>query len=205
MYDELTYKKNLHHDIAIEMILSGKCGAFNPVLLKVLQFSSDRIRAALRQKSLSVNSHKDVERIMREAVSRSGISVSQRTLDLLDREREKYLFIASNSRDILFEVYLSPAMISFLGDGGEKLGVGVTVTDPATDSKAVDCFGEETLKKLFDLIASATTENPKASLECTVKINGEPCSCRIDILAQYTRVSDKYEFESAICKINNLD
>ena len=211
VYDELTggtpYQKAVPHNQAIEMIMSGKCGAFNPILLKVLQFSADRIRDELRVSSLSGNSRKDVERITREAISRSGIRVSQRTLDLLEREREKYRFIASDSREILFEVYRDPAMISFLDDGGEKLGVGVTVTDPLHDEKMIDCFGEETLKELFDLIASATSENPKVNLDCTIKIQGKPIKSRIVIMTQYGRssASDKYEFESAIGKIYTKD
>lgn len=203
VYDKLTYGEDVHHDVAIERIVSGKCGAFNPVLLKVLQFSSDRIRAALRAKSLSGNSRKDLERTTREAISRSGLRVSRRTLDLLDREREKYQFIASDSREIIFEVYRDPAMISFFGDGGEKLGVGDTVTDPVNDAKTVDCFGEETLKKLFGSIASATSEKPEASLDCTIKIQGRPCRCHIAVMALYgqSSASDKYGFESAIGKI----
>ncbi|MDE6666905.1 MAG: response regulator [Clostridia bacterium] len=203
VYDELTYRKEMHHDIAIESIVSGKCGSFNPLLLKVLQFSAERIRNALRERSLSVNSRKDLERITREAISNSGLSVSRRTLDLLDREREKYQFIASLSREILFEVYCDPSMISFFGDGGEKLGVGATVTDPVNDSKMIDCFGEETLKKLFGLIDTATSENPKARLDCNVKIQGKLCKCRIVIMAQYSQSpsSDECEFESAIGKI----
>lgn len=207
VYDELTgaspYREAVPHEKAIEMILSGECGAFNPLLLKVLQFSADRIRGALRESSLNVNSRKDVERITREAISGSGIRVSQRTLDLLEREREKYLFIAADSREILFEVYCDPAMISFLGDGGEKLGAGDTVTDPLNDAKMIDCFGEETLKKLFDSIASATSENPKVSFDCTLKIQAKLCRSRIEIMTLYSKssASDKYEFESAIGKI----
>ena len=202
VYDELTYRKEMHHDIAIEKIVRGECGAFNPVLLKVLQFAADRIRAALREKSLSVNSRKDFERITREAISHSGIRVSQRTLDLLEREREKYLFIASGSREILFEAYRDPDMISFLNDGGEKLGVGDTVTDPLNDAKTIACFGEETLKKLFGAIASATGEKPEVSFECTVRIQGELCNCRIAIMTLYDKSN---EFESAIGKIYTLD
>ena len=207
VYDELTgdspYSGTVQHAEVSEMILSGKCGAFNPVLLKVLQFSADRIRVAMRENPLSVNNRKDVERITREAVSRSGIRIAQRTLDLLDREREKCQFIASGSGDILFEVYREPAMISFMGDGGEKLGVGVTVTDPVKDGKMIACFGEDTLKKLLGIIDSATCENPKFSLDCTINIKGKPCRSRIDIMMQFSRNSDsdKYEFESAIGKI----
>ena len=209
-YDELTGASSLTetvpHAQAIEMILSGKCGAFNPVLLKVLQFSADKIRAALRESALSVNSRKDVERVTREAISRSGIRVAQRTLDLLEREREKCQFIASDSSEILFEVYRDPAMISFL-DGGEKLGVSVTVNEPLSDGKMITCFGEQTLKNLFDMIASATSENPKFSLDCMIKIHGKVCRSRIVIMAQYSRSpdTDEYKFESAIGKIYTLD
>ena len=205
VYDDLT--GTVAHAQAIEMIVSGKCGAFNPFLLKVLQFSADRIRAALRESSLSVNDRKDVERITREAVSRSGIRVAQRTLELLEREREKCQFIASDSSEILFEVYRDPAMISFMGDGGEKLGVGVTVNDPLKDGKMIACFGEETLKNLYNMIDSATYENPKVSMDCMIKIQGKLCRSRIIIMAQYIRdsASDKYAFESAIGKIYTLD
>lgn len=211
VYDELTggssARDGVPHYQAIDMILNGKCGAFNPVLLKVLQFSADKIRDGLLVSSLSGDSRKDVERITREAVSRSGNRVSQRTLDLLELEREKSRFIASDSREILFEIYRDPAMISFLYDGGEKLGVGATVTDPANDAEMISCFGEATLEKLFGLLNSVTSDNPEISLECTIKIQGKPCRCRIVMLAQYSQsfASDEYESESAIGKIYTLD
>lgn len=211
VYDKLTddspYRETVPHAQAIEMILSGKCGAFNPVLLKVLQFSADRIRVAMRENPLSVNNRKDVERITRETISRSGIHIAQRTLELLDRERERCQFIASDSSEILFEVFPEPAMISFMGDGGEKLGVGVTVADPLNDGKMIACFGEQTLKKLFALIDSATHENPKVSMDCMIKIKGKLCRSRVVMMTQYIQnsASDKYEFESAIGKIYTLD
>lgn len=210
VYDGLTSGRNdkqaVTHNQAIDMILSGKCGAFNPVLLKVLQFSSDKIRVGLSVGILSGVSRKDAERITREAISRSGIRISRRTLDMLDREREKYRFIAEDAREIIFEVYSDPAMITFLGGGG-KLGLGTTVTDPLNDADTVACFGEDTLKKLFDAIETATSENPKVSFDCTIKIQGKPRACRIEILTQYGRnsASDKYEFESAVGKIYITD
>lgn len=211
VYDELTTatpsREAVPHDQAIEMIMNGKCGAFNPILLKVLQFSADRIRADLRVNSLSRNTRKDVERITREAISNSGIRVSQRTLDLLEREREKYRFIASDSREVLFEVYQDPEMISFLEDVSGKLGVDATVTDPLNDKKMLACFGEETLKSLFDMVAAATSDNPKFSLNCKINIQGKPCDCRIVVMTQYGKnpATDKYEFESAIGKIYTKD
>ncbi|MDE7301358.1 MAG: HD domain-containing protein, partial [Clostridia bacterium] len=210
VYDGLTSGRNnkqaVTHNQAIDMILSGKCGAFNPVLLKVLQFSSDKIRVGLSVGILTGVSRKDAERITREAISRSGIRVSRRTLEMLDREREKYRFIAADAREIIFEIYREPAMITFLG-GNEKLGLGTTVTDPINDQKTVACFGEKTLTKLFDAVEAATNENPKINLDCTINIQGKPTSCRVEILTQFSKssTSDKYEFESAVGKIYAAD
>ena len=51
VYDALTnervYKKAIPHEKAIEMIVTGECGQFNPVLLQCLVNIQDRIKAGL--------------------------------------------------------------------------------------------------------------------------------------------------------------
>ena len=51
VYDALTsercYKKAYSHDTAIQMILNGECGAFNPLLLQCLQEAAPRLQAEL--------------------------------------------------------------------------------------------------------------------------------------------------------------
>ena len=207
VYEELTSEEDgregMAHDKAIDMILSGKCGAFNPTLLKVLQFSSDKIYSNLRLSYKGDNERREIERITREAILRSGNRVSQRTLDLLDHEREKFRFVTSHSREILFEVYHNPDMISFIAGGNEKLGVGAVVTDPVNDGKMIACFGSDTLKKIYELINSATSENPEVSMDCVIKIEGKPCHCRVVIMTQriMNMTTGKLDFESAIGKI----
>lgn len=48
VYDALTsercYKKAFNHDTAVEMILNGECGAFNPQILKVFTAVTDKIK-----------------------------------------------------------------------------------------------------------------------------------------------------------------
>ena len=47
MYDALVnervYKKAITHEKAIEMILNGECGVFNPILLECLVDIKDKI------------------------------------------------------------------------------------------------------------------------------------------------------------------
>lgn len=49
VYDALTsercYKKAYSHEEALSMILEGKCGAFNPLLLQCLRTNSDRLKS----------------------------------------------------------------------------------------------------------------------------------------------------------------
>ena len=48
VYDALTsercYKKAFDHDTAVQMILNGECGAFNPVLLECLSEISEDLK-----------------------------------------------------------------------------------------------------------------------------------------------------------------
>lgn len=51
VYDSLTsnrvYKRAFSHEKAMQMILDGECGQFNPVLLQCLVNIQDRIKAGL--------------------------------------------------------------------------------------------------------------------------------------------------------------
>lgn len=48
VYDALTsercYKKAFSHEVALSMILEGKCGVFNPILLRCLEESADKLK-----------------------------------------------------------------------------------------------------------------------------------------------------------------
>ena len=58
VYDALTsercYKKAFDHDTAIQMILDGQCGQFNPILLKCLKELSPQLLKTLDKK---INEH----------------------------------------------------------------------------------------------------------------------------------------------------
>ena len=53
VYDALTsercYKKAFSHEKAVQMILNGECGAFNPLLLQCLTDIQDDLKEKLQQ------------------------------------------------------------------------------------------------------------------------------------------------------------
>lgn len=71
VYDALTsercYKKAFTHEKAIEMILNGECGAFNPVLLECLKELDTQIQHALEE-DIFERDEKELRKKLRELV-----------------------------------------------------------------------------------------------------------------------------------------
>ncbi len=210
VYDALTservYKKAIPHETAIEMILNGECGAFNPVLLSVLKWVADRIQVELRVNSVGEISKQDLNRITKEVISHEELSVSKRTINLFEREREKYRFIAAMSKEIMFELYADPVTVSFFDESAHKLGVDMIIPNPLEDEKLIACLGKENMIEFGKLIRSATHDDSIVSFECDVKMDGEPRHCRILAMTQYNLNddTDTYEYVGTVGKIEDI-
>ena len=210
VYDALTservYKKAIPHETAIEMILNGECGAFNPVLLSVLKWVADRIQVELRVNSVGEISKQDLNRITKEVISHEELSVSERTINLFEREREKYRFIAAMSKEIMFELYADPVTVSFFDESAHKLGVDMIIPNPLEDEKLIACLGKENMIEFGKLIRSATHDDSIVSFECDVKMDGEPRHCRILAMTQYNLNddTDTYEYVGTVGKIEDI-
>ena len=82
VYDALTservYKKAYTHEEAIQMILNGECGAFNPVLLQCLEEVQDRIK-----REIEAGSEEDfMKRMESEETELTGIQVRKLTAQI---------------------------------------------------------------------------------------------------------------------------
>ena len=97
VYDALTskrvYKDAYEPDVAVQMILRGECGAFNPLLLECLTDIAYALKKELTVISfghVTENSiHDTVKRVLK-----SGPDVSNRSIQLLERERMKFKYLS---------------------------------------------------------------------------------------------------------------
>lgn len=178
VYDALTservYKPAFSHEKAIEMIYAGQCGIFNPLLLECLRDISDSVQEELRVNSLSHRNNREMRNVAEEMLQHEGLTASDRTLRLLERERTKYQFFASMSREIQFEYVSEPPMISLSEWGAKRLSLPSVMVNPLSDGKFVDAIGEENLRTLGEALRHTTPENPIVELEAEIKIQGEP-------------------------------
>ena len=107
VYDALTservYKKAFPHEVAVEMILEGKCGVFNPLVLDCLRECADNIPTELGDDNAMRRNQREMRNIAREMHKHEELSASERTLQLLEHERMKYSFFAAMTEEVQFE------------------------------------------------------------------------------------------------------
>lgn len=83
VYDALTsercYKAAFDHETALNMIVNGECGAFNPLLLECLMDGADQIKQAMqetdeeKQKDAEQNQRQEANRLSREVLQEEGL------------------------------------------------------------------------------------------------------------------------------------
>ena len=207
VYDALTsercYKKAFSHEKAVEMILNGECGAFNPLIWDVLRNAEGMLKEKLGNVS-EFQSSGDISKFSQEVLSTKELSASRRTLDLLDRERQKYQFITSLSKEFLFEIYNNPVAIRFFDETIHRLGVKQYISNPLEDHELLNCMSQRSLTDIERLIRSATRENPIVDYEADVVIDGSAHRCKIKIMKQYSLEEEDYVYSGCVGKMEDI-
>ena len=120
LISERVYKKAFSHETALNMILNGQCGAFNPLLLECLSEISDHIEEEMTINSLNQASEKEIHNIVERLLFHKELATSNRTLSILEEERIKFQFFASMASEIQFEYSVVPPMLTLSDWGAEK-------------------------------------------------------------------------------------
>lgn len=72
VYDALTservYKKAFSHEKAMEMIINGECGAFNPILIECLKDEAETIQRELKVNSVTEKTHSEILAMTEELI-----------------------------------------------------------------------------------------------------------------------------------------
>ena len=115
VYDALTakrcYKDPFPPEVAVDMILNGECGEFNPVLLDCLKAIAESLKAELELLSIGNVTDNGIDSTVKEILMSDAPEVTNRSLKLLERERMRYKFLSDISSEITFEYIPVPEMI----------------------------------------------------------------------------------------------
>ena len=206
VYDALTskrvYKPPFTHPQALKMILEGQCGAFNPILLECLTQLSDAIRKELEQTDLWAFPQSAFD-ITGEVLQHEDVSVSKRTLQLLEHERIKHDFFAALTDEIQFEFTLSPPQVTLSPFGAKKLGFSEVVKDPFHNPSILSLADPKDFQGFSDAIRGTSPGQPVVKYDCPILVDGEPRWHRI--LARATWSTDEPpRYMGAIGKIIDI-
>ena len=183
VYDALTsprvYKPAFPHEKAVEMILKGECGAFNPLLLEILTEVAPHLPEELEDRSGERTAQMEMRSVAQEMHHYEELSASERTLQLLEHERMKYSFFAAMSQEIQFEYTADPSMVTLNAWGANRLGLKETVMEPHGSDKVRDILSDGDMEGLAHALRNTTPAQPVIRYECKITLNGEERWCRI--------------------------
>lgn len=175
VYDALTservYKRAFDHETAVDMILNGKCGSFNPLLLECLRAADVRLRN-LNEEMANNNFYNEVDAITEEAMQQAELSFMKSYFNLIHYEKAWHRFNMENSREILFEYSCTPPFLTFSPHGAELLGVPRNFFDPQNNAAFHKAISAENMQELTAKIHKATPANPDAEITCGFTLNG---------------------------------
>ncbi|MDE7230982.1 MAG: response regulator [Oscillospiraceae bacterium] len=168
VYDALTaercYKKAFSHETAIEMILKGECGQFNPLLLKCLEIRSEEMRLVKEGGTQNIKGEDDIKEFARELLKNDALYASDRLLHLLEYEKMKNRFFEGITGGCSFEYNAESKLLTFSKKSADVLGISETIVDPVHDDSLISVFGQEVLKEMSSMFRAGTPQNPITQL-----------------------------------------
>ena len=178
VYDALTsercYKKAFGHDKAMEMILNGECGQFNPLLLECLTDAGARLHAELslassggsRRNYLAEAQH--ISEVLLHEKSLPGQDHILRTLSVL---RTKANFFAENARCVQFDYSEATGLVRFSPWAVEHMQVPEELHLP--DEADQSGFAIADIDRIRTALRATTVDRPHAELSMLLPIDGE--------------------------------
>ncbi len=178
VYDALTservYKPAFSHQKAVEMILAGECGTFNPLLMDSLRGLAGSIQEELLGDNLVRANQREMRNIAEELLRHKELTASERTLQLLEHERMKYSFFADLTKEIQFEYSIPPSIVTISAWGAKHLGLPEVIVDPLNNEKACSLLSATDWQRLSEAVRHTTPEDPNLTYDCLIHYIDEP-------------------------------
>ena len=182
VYDALTsvrcYKNAYDHDTAIQMILEGQCGQFNPLLLECLKEISPQLSKTFRKEKDDNREYYEAQRISDEILREKALPRKDHSQRVIEIMQEKIKFFKENSGKISME-YNAISGKLVLTDGESQ-------KEYQRDLPGVDLYGaygisEEDIQRIKDSLDSVSSKNKEVSMKVMLKVRGERQMCDLKL------------------------
>lgn len=176
VYDALTsdrcYKKAYSHEEAMDMILDGQCGAFNPLLFECLKESENQILAELSDKLDNTLDDRLLLRATEELVENKITSEKVNLNPYLPiPARDRWNFFSSGSDEIQFEYDAVIDVLRLTTQGAAQLGLQEMTMHPKGLKE--NYIGEDNINCMLAIINTATPESPVVNIKTQLELTGQ--------------------------------
>ncbi len=183
VYDALTsercYKKAYNQEEAIRMILNGKCGRFNPLLLDCLLAVKDQLYAKLHTLPTADTSRAGAEQLSDHLLHEEELPYTSAMQYQLACERIKRDFYAKQTNSMVFDYDAAKRTIS----------ISDYTAVPPYENQIADIdtlirrrqISPDDQKKLKNAAALTTPDSPDASVTAAIYVDGKPVQHRVAI------------------------
>ena len=191
VYDALTsercYKKAYDHTTAINMILNGECGAFNPLLLECLTETAPQLRIVTGVNGDAMPYRFELNRLSEEILAHADLPKNDRIQNLLDTMQERIDFFASTSGGIQFE-YDAISRLADVTNWNEPPQYRHSVKN-VTRANDFRYLSQYDYKRLRDAMDATTKENPEFAMSILFPVGNEYhwCDLRVRTLWSHLR------------------
>ena len=208
VYDALTskrvYKDAYDPDTAVQMILRGECGVFNPLLLECLTELAPRLKKELNVVSLGSAAEDKIHDTVKQILRSGRTDASTRSIRLLERERQKFRYLSDISGEVIFEYTSVPETLQLSERGAELFGLPVRIADPSTDASWARVFAPEDFSRFLAAVRKSTPTEPVVSGKYLLTMGGQPRWSKVLAKTMWSD-GDAPEFEGAIGKIVDVN
>ncbi len=115
LVSERVYKKACTHEKAMEMIINGECGAFNPLLLERMKEMEEKLKAAYKTTESN-------EVLRRDSVRKQSHQTPDQLLQMMEKEKTQYQVLPKNNGEIFYIYQVQEDRILFSENFQEMFG-----------------------------------------------------------------------------------
>lgn len=165
LVSERCYKPAHLPEQALQMILDGQCGAFNPLLLDCLSRIFDRLKNTLiasTSENLAENGLNAGQELIEDAVAHlheNGLVASEKIMQTLTRERVRFKFFFNGTYPGFYYT-VSPPVLYYNRAGMKLFGVDEPIVELEQELIPHEKYDHKTAERLRRKLTAATNEHP---------------------------------------------
>ena len=178
LISERCYKPAHPPEQALQMILDGQCGAFNPLLLDCLSRIFDRLKNTLNAsepEKLVESGMNSSQELIEEAVAHlhdNGMVTSEKIMQTLSRERLRFKFFFNETHPAFYYT-VSPSVLHYNKAGMRLFGVDEPIVELDQETGPHEKYDHDAAKHLRQKLTAATNEHPLVKETVLLKLPGE--------------------------------